>query len=1043
MVRLIDPVEDPSLADKALGDAQASGRSLVDWQVFVLPVTHAGTFTCADVADNQQWKNLIEPSSGKLAFDKIDVPANNDACSLTESGGYSRLENLLYRVEVHGGTNAIGAASAIDGPRYGLNGVQLKFSRRNASVMARIVGREGSRSFRVEPAGLDPNTWFAPGLVAELVSIHDDVTQVPAGARERLFTIVDADDGTVTLQDRSSTDTVAAVGATEDGTWFLRLWEPLPDGKEIATATMSGGKSQVIDLGDGITVQLGGDASARLRRGDWWTCAARADGSIEPVGGIFEQPQGPVLHYAPLAAIRPGNPAPADDCRIIAATLTDRIMVYRGGDGQEAKPDPLDLGKRVPLAQKLRVAVLRGEQPVAGARVTFATEGGGLGRLIDPDGNSAVQTATLVTGADGSAEVAWELDPATAVQHATATLVGPAGAAALVPLRFTANLSRAQDTAFDPKSNPVFGGATDVQAAIEALGKIQQVGCATYVLTPNNWVEVLKSLTPNENAKLCFQRGRFETDQRITLTHLGDLVLCGAGDATRLVCDKDECVLEFAECRSVRIEELAIYAPGGATAGAGGKAVMHRNGALTLRQCQTVDIEGCSFLCGGQAMTERTCVTVRGDEERPMRSVRIRANRLQVGFAQDGILVTDAEICVISDNELAALALKEDARYRAMLAKPWQDAILRKMVPDGPIGAATAVSDVRIVIVGKFQVRFASPFSQAGWERLVEAVPPNAAEQASDDGVRRYFLRLIETVSERPDLLGEYQEELKRIEGAGGTALNMATRGSLLVKGEPTVKRGANWRIRDVTGPIGLPGFDSVVPPEEWLLALRDMPYDERSALLDMGDHLRRIARRMLADAQWRKRFPVFAKWYASWAADMRQWARQAITCGGRTLGDVTVSGNGIAAFGQAVHVGTSFRKAAGKTVSARSVSITANTAQLNTLGDIVKVPAGIFVGNADTVRIAGNQLLRLYERFVQIRHGIRVWGIIGPFLAIEKNRIGVGKCGVRIRSTRLIPKEEIAARMWLVADNFAEGLNPAQVVSAPPFVERRFNRPA
>jgi hypothetical protein len=55
LVRHIDPVEEPVLADAALGDAQASGRSLVDWQVFPLAVTGGGTVTCATAASNPDW----------------------------------------------------------------------------------------------------------------------------------------------------------------------------------------------------------------------------------------------------------------------------------------------------------------------------------------------------------------------------------------------------------------------------------------------------------------------------------------------------------------------------------------------------------------------------------------------------------------------------------------------------------------------------------------------------------------------------------------------------------------------------------------------------------------------------------------------------------------------------------------------------------------------------------------------------------------------------------------------------------------------------
>ena len=67
LIRHIDPVEEPVLADVALGDAQASGRALVDWQVFPLPSRrrHDHLPTVADRARNGP--ALIAPSTGTLA----------------------------------------------------------------------------------------------------------------------------------------------------------------------------------------------------------------------------------------------------------------------------------------------------------------------------------------------------------------------------------------------------------------------------------------------------------------------------------------------------------------------------------------------------------------------------------------------------------------------------------------------------------------------------------------------------------------------------------------------------------------------------------------------------------------------------------------------------------------------------------------------------------------------------------------------------------------------------------------------------------------
>ena len=176
LVRHIDPVEDEALADPGLGDAQAAGRALVDWQVFPFAAASgwASGVGCATVAAEPEWQHAcIAPSTGTLAVIPDTVPPSTDPCSLAPQGGFTRGENLLYRIEVHNGKVRSDRPSA-DGPRFGLEGLQIKLSRRNASVMARITQVNGA-VLTVEPAALDPLNWFAPGTYAEIVSVHDDV----------------------------------------------------------------------------------------------------------------------------------------------------------------------------------------------------------------------------------------------------------------------------------------------------------------------------------------------------------------------------------------------------------------------------------------------------------------------------------------------------------------------------------------------------------------------------------------------------------------------------------------------------------------------------------------------------------------------------------------------------------------------------------------------------------------------------------------------------------------------------------------------------
>jgi hypothetical protein len=490
LIRHVDPVEEPALADVALGDAQAAGAALNDWQVF--PLATSAPLTCANAMTKTQWLNLVAPSSGTLAMIVQQAAPGDNPCSLTPGGGYSRLENLLYRFEVHGGTQKSGAPT-IDGPRFGLNNLKIKFSRRNASVMVRItniVKSAASAEITVAPPALDPRNWFAPELFAELVSIHDDVDPRAAAASERLFRVASASDDKVVLQ--ATTAQMDAAAAAPDGTWFLRLWDAFPDGSGTATVTVAGtsATSNDIDLGDGLKIRLGGGGTAFFRRGDYWTCAARADGTIDwPMTGNVADlmvPHGPETRYAPVAALTSAT-SPAEDCRIPFATLTDRVLLYRGGDGQSVFAGA-NATAMVALSGKLRVAVMRGETPVPGAFVRWSlpTETPPLPACqingVACNAGSSPETQTL---ADGLTEVTWSIDPQQrlAVHKVQAALVTAPGSTGL-PVVFTAVFETAEHTSYTPGKCSHLNGVNNVQDALDTLcGKIGDDSKPTMRLT--------------------------------------------------------------------------------------------------------------------------------------------------------------------------------------------------------------------------------------------------------------------------------------------------------------------------------------------------------------------------------------------------------------------------------------------------------------------------------------------------------------------------------------------------------------------------------
>ncbi|MFN3613691.1 MAG: DUF6519 domain-containing protein [Rubrimonas sp.] len=471
LLRHVDPVEEPALADPALGDAQAAGRTIVDWQVFALPLTGLTAPGCATIAGWLPWTRLITPSIGTMTVVPDPAPPTEDPCSLTPQGGYSRLENLLYRIEVHGGIPRSDHPDA-DGPRFGLAGLQVKMSRRNASVMARVAAVSGV-DLTVSPPAPDPHNWFAPGAWAEIVGPDDDLDPRDALASERLHRVASASDERVRLA-ASAAPAAAALAAriaAQPGRWHLRLWDAMPDGAGVATASAPGlaAVSDPVPLGDGLSLRFGGGATATFRRGDSWTFAARADGSLDWPPGAFEPPHGPETRYAPLAVVSGGTAPVVEDCRLPFAALTDRVLHYRGGDGQSATPPPG--GGFVTLGALLRVAVMRGRTPVVGARVEWSTPTGALPSRIAGQPVSAAVPVMLTTDADGLCAAPWSINAQhrEAIHRIRAALADPADAATAQPVEFSATFRTAASVGYMPGACTLLNAAEDVQQALDIL----------------------------------------------------------------------------------------------------------------------------------------------------------------------------------------------------------------------------------------------------------------------------------------------------------------------------------------------------------------------------------------------------------------------------------------------------------------------------------------------------------------------------------------------------------------------------------------------
>ncbi len=442
--RHLTSLESPSIREVALGGPDTTTRAQTVWQVRVVPVAEAAPNCLSDLA---AWDAATAGSTGTLTARAQPETTSTDPCIVPPSAGYRGLENHLYRVEIHA-AGAVGAAT-------------FKWSRDNGSLVFPVVefmGGMPSDRIRLRSLGRDKDMALRVGDWVEVLDDVLELSQTPGMLAQ--ITDIDSDDLIITLNQNVS-------GIDLNRSPKLRRW----DSAGALDVEIPGGNQGFIAIEDGIEVKFG---TGSYNTGDYWLIPARTilgnpelteTGGIEwPMDGTEPLPQpsaGIQHHYCRLALLDyDGTAFTVEDCRPLFPPATELTnLFYISGDGQEAMP-----GNQLP--QPLQAGVSNGQWPVEGAEVRFRITLGG-GSLLS--GANTGADLTVITGADGVAAVSWVLDNSTLSQQVEATLLDADGDPLHLPLRYNANLSVADQVAYDSSDCDNMAGASTVQDALDLL----------------------------------------------------------------------------------------------------------------------------------------------------------------------------------------------------------------------------------------------------------------------------------------------------------------------------------------------------------------------------------------------------------------------------------------------------------------------------------------------------------------------------------------------------------------------------------------------
>lgn len=297
--RHITALEDDGIRETALGGPDTATRAKTVWQVKLLRVTDpGGTVTCN--TNFPEWtqllqRNLININNvGRMsAQSQPEEQSPDPLCILPPSAGYRRLENHLYRVEIHQGGDQSQA--------------RFKWSRDNGTVVSAIKPDENGvvvngSVIEVAEIGKDGLLTFASDPLPEWLELTDDRYEL-LNQRGDLAQVQAVDPATRTI-----TFAPGPLPSLDAGQHpVVRRWDQRGGSATTQGVAMTGGWQA---LEDGVQVRF---ENGVYREGDFWMIPARTaigfeTGSVEwprdGVNPIPQLPHGTQHHFARLALLR-------------------------------------------------------------------------------------------------------------------------------------------------------------------------------------------------------------------------------------------------------------------------------------------------------------------------------------------------------------------------------------------------------------------------------------------------------------------------------------------------------------------------------------------------------------------------------------------------------------------------------------------------------------------------------------------------------------------------------------------------------------------
>ena len=300
--REITYLDDPIIREKALGDPDTTTRLQTVWHLKFAEVEENSSCDSIDLS------KIENAPTGQMEARTVSSEMSENPCDFNQTSGYRRLENQLYRIEIQDGGN--------------LSESTFKWSRENASIMAKVTELSGGNTVKVHSLGRDDVLGFGIGDWVEFVNHKTNLERTVNNLHQ------------ITEINRS-TNEIKISGSVEvwelNGLKIIR-WDQADESIPLNTNFTA--------IEDGIEVRF---KTGTYRPGDHWLIPARTiDSSIEWEPDTALPPKGVQTNYAEIGIVEisNGDIQSVTDCRKLFPPLTDLPGVSGGCSTYHVKPQP-------------------------------------------------------------------------------------------------------------------------------------------------------------------------------------------------------------------------------------------------------------------------------------------------------------------------------------------------------------------------------------------------------------------------------------------------------------------------------------------------------------------------------------------------------------------------------------------------------------------------------------------------------------------------------------------------------------------------------